>query len=722
MNGNQKKAIRYESNIGKGVGKTLSPVFLLLILSIFQTRALDFEFTPLHLTFGSPTICKEKILIPANFGTILYTSDFGKTWNYKSIGDFTQIWNIINYEDTLWGICDDNSVIISTDCGQNWTKKKIQLDTNENLVNIFVDAEGIYIRTDQSIALFDRNLQQVTKVSKPFLKLSKSLYLERSIPFKIEYYPGIFKNIYSVFNKIVLAVANDSSIMVVFDKNLKNYFLVKRDEINGGWNILLNNILFIDKKPIASMGYILYNLYYFDSTFKNFTYFFPDTTFMNYADTLNSAEELTIGIPSTYFTVDDSLYILSSVEPDSVFIGTKYSINKINKYVPEDIKFRTVGEFIDNYNSLLYMKNTGSNSGYNIFGVSYLFTMGSPPNVLNDSIIVKTNFKRFLSLSTDKGRNWSLKSFLGGKPRFILNDSTYFFINQYLDNTEMAKTTDGGKTFVPAKNFKLGHNKFMVNIDYRTLPLFYVNEKGKGFMKGYQGYSPEYLIYTNDYWDYQDKKYLEDFNLGYESIYPIQQFTSNVIELPDKFFFIKSDTLTNLFDIGYRSFLCLLDTSFNSFSSKKIDTLSAIFYINGNSYEKFIAFCLANNPEDLHDISFEIRSYYLEDNYYRFQILQKLTNYKHITQIYEHNKDSIFVSFKNPNRIYLYERPTNRLQLIWQTEENSYAPLLMVISDRFFIVGRGLFLENTNRNDLTKWREGEWDYGKPNFESVIFKG
>ncbi len=31
-------------------------------------------------------------------------------------------------------------------------------------------------------------------------------------------------------------------------------------------------------------------------------------------------------------------------------------------------------------------------------------------------------------------------------------------------------------------------------------------------------------------------------------------------------------------------------------------------------------------------------------------------------------------------------------------------------------------MENTDRSDLTQWREGKWDYGKPNFESVIFKG
>jgi hypothetical protein len=46
----------------------------------------------------------------------------------------------------------------------------------------------------------------------------------------------------------------------------------------------------------------------------------------------------------------------------------------------------------------------------------------------------------------------------------------------------------------------------------------------------------------------------------------------------------------------------------------------------------------------------------------------------------------------------------------------------MYLSGKWYLVGNNLFLENTDRNDLTKWTESPWDFGRPSFESVIFKG
>ncbi|MFN3270921.1 MAG: hypothetical protein ACK42G_10055, partial [Candidatus Kapaibacteriota bacterium] len=86
-----------------------------------------------------------------------------------------------------------------------------------------------------------------------------------------------------------------------------------------------------------------------------------------------------------------------------------------------------------------------------------------------------------------------------------------------------------------------------------------------------------------------------------------------------------------------------------------------------------------------------------------------LKNVGKVNQIYEHNPDSVFITFKEPDKVYLYDRTRDTLQLLWQPEtDDGQNPLLMVISDRFYIVGKGLFLENTDRSDLTQWREGKW--------------
>ncbi len=171
----------------------------------------------------------------------------------------------------------------------------------------------------------------------------------------------------------------------------------------------------------------------------------------------------------------------------------------------------------------------------------------------------------------------------------------------------------------------------------------------------------------------------------------------------DKFFFTKSDTISQWWNIGYRTFACYLDTSFEEYNELHVDTLAATFHIIPESLSEFIAFCYVNNPDEYNDYTFEVRKYLLKDSNFTFTTLHKINSKIAINQIYEHNRDSIFITFKQPDQLYLYYRTRDTLQLLWAPENDEWRnPLLMLISDRFYLVGRELFLENINRNDLTQ--------------------
>jgi len=164
------------------------------------------------------------------------------------------------------------------------------------------------------------------------------------------------------------------------------------------------------------------------------------------------------------------------------------------------------------------------------------------------------------------------------------------------------------------------------------------------------------------------------------------------------------------------------DTSLRKFRTVLRDTtsFSAVIYIMPRTVGDFDAICIVSDTTDTTRTTFEIRR--TQDTGRTWTVLHRIDNWGQISQIYELNKDSIFITLKFPDRVYLYDRIQDKLQLLWKSDSGDYRPLLMMLSGKFYLVGRGLYLENPDRNDLTRWWKGHWDYGKPNFESVIFRG
>ena len=84
--------------------------------------------------------------------------------------------------------------------------------------------------------------------------------------------------------------------------------------------------------------------------------------------------------------------------------------------------------------------------------------------------------------------------------------------------------------------------------------------------------------------------------------------------------------------------------------------------------------------------------------------------------------NNIIVSLK-PNRIFLFDRNANKIDTIFTDDTRDYLNLqVMDVTNKLFIVGDSLCLENSDRSDLTKWEIGKWDYGVPVFYNVLSKG
>ncbi|ROL55772.1 hypothetical protein D9V84_10720 [Bacteroidetes/Chlorobi group bacterium Naka2016] len=733
----QKRIILFQILSGLWIGSCQSTariisilfaVFLLYLLSPTSSNSETFNLTPLSFNFNGATACGNIIICYGNMGQYFISTNRGISWEQKSIGEFDEIYKIVNFNDTLWGITSANTIIISSDCGNTWEENIIPLDSGDMLTNILVTDFGIYIRTKTTLQLFDKGLKKTNEIKDEILYVSENQYIDPGLPYSFSEFD--MNNFFFVYEKLIVECENlaDKGFLLV-DKNLSSYKVIDlRDKIIQNRKKYgfyppnfygITNLHYFKGQPILQING---NLYFIDSTFAHYQYFFQDTLFMNTETNPSSPKWYEFGNPFTYFFHNDSLYMLFLKSND--LSNKKYNIFGIKKYISNPDTFVQVGNsFIDTYYTHYY---DFYNKKYGIVNnVSFkMFSMW--PYLLFDSLLIFPKENRTLVITRNFGNDWELISYLRGKPRLIINDSIYFFINHWGNDeiTEIYKTSDGGLSFIPAKNFREGY-KSAKDIPYSTFSLFYIDSNGKGFAKGHQRWDPQILTISDDAWDSFDSKILENFKLlSYQfNGFSVEQFTSNVSKFNNFYFFTKSDTISQWWNIGYRTWVCYLDTSFNNYNEKLVDTLSAALYILPQNLYEFIAFSYVNNPLNYRDFHFEIKKYQKFDSVFIFKTLHRLNVNSYINQIYEHNPDSVFITFKEPDKVYLYDRTRDTLQLLWQPEtDDGQNPLLMVISDRFYLVGKGLFLENTDRSDLTQWREGKWDYGKPNFESVIFKG
>jgi len=713
-------------------GKSPLICFFILFASLCAIgNEYKFSLMPLRCSFYGSVIDFPNIIVYGEFGTYLLSSDFGKTWSQNFIGKYSTIRDIKKSKDTLFGVLEDGYIIYSTNKGKNWNIVKPELEYDEKFYKLLVTEDNIFIRGSETVTKLTKDFNVVKTLRDSLLKLTPYMFDDEfSLQKKLTYFDVFFD---FAFDKIVLSKPywDKPGSFYALDLNLNELKIidlkgkVKESPYTSNYN--LENFFRLGTKTALKINY---NLYVPDTALTNYKYFFKDTTFLDMENLdLNVRKRVfSLLTENTYLEINDSLfgsllyaYTIPGDKPETkIFLYDKIDFKKYYDS-PQDT-FIQVGRPLANY----YYTNIDvvSQYGYEIQSFPTINSKMRRRKISNfkDEIYVFSEDrdatfpptqKKFLLLAKDYFSSWDLVSVLDGEPIYILNDTVFFFVRK----NEIFRTFDGGVTFKPLEFYVPGDDTLAKYLYHYPAKLF--NYYIKSMFVDSSGQGVVLFDKKNDVCTIT-KNFFKTVN-SYYSMKSIDnatgQFPSNIEKLSNYFVFSFSDTTRKPFKYD----IFLTDTNWLYFNKMSSDTGFAIFNIlvdyNINS---FIAFGLANNSQNKNQWHLEIRQ--TNDSGRTFKVINQINEKIYLNNFYQHNKDSVFFTTSLPDRLYLFDRKTNELKLLWEAEEGDFRPLLMVISDRFYLVGRGLFLENADRSDLTQWREGEWDYGKPNFESVIFRG
>ncbi len=724
-------------------------IYVLLIPFFYvQTYSFDFDLTPMNIHFYGATVFKDKIFVYGSNGSYLLSTDFGKSWQQFSLHPYGNIFHITSYKDTLWGVLDCGIVIFSFDEGNNWFKKEITLEPDEQVYYILPTEDCLFIRSNKGVYKFDKNLQLISSIKDTLLYINNYIiydFSENQIPtFKDGIYYShneIFK-----FKRDLLLLSGKyyrGLILIDYDLNKLDTLPTNRHIYTPNYEMI--NYLF----PFDSVLIISTNartIFKTEDVHSRWDFLFVDTAFLNNNDPNQWSKWPWREYQDEYFFWNNKLFMVINFASDGKYIPSELSINDfelspIKLYFKEYIKDETdrfcdFVKFRNHFNdrSIAYVPGIYFPR---VNATRYLFTKRK--SFVGDSIVIIPGLYKTIIQSRDGCFNWNLTSCNAAHfPELILNDSTFIFLNRlpYYNNTSVS--FDGGITFQPtellldtlyrriAEVDSLGNIKNIVYENYDTVTYFaifkqtsafFIDSSGRGFFIGtnddFRGYALLNFAYTTDYGKH----------FKFDSSLKIRTYTNQL--LPPKVEKLDGKYIFPLLDYEYpakwyHTKIYFLDTSF-----KKVDKIitpefqmvNQVFPINHSHLILFTIVCDSSNPKYYQN--FQIRESF--DSGKTSTVLFSFDRNFDLMQYYVHNKDSIFFVVSYPHRLYLFEVKSKSLKLLY---EDSVAEnmLLMVISDRFYLVGKGLFLENTDRSDLTQWREGKWDYGKPNFESVIFKG
>lgn len=729
--------------------ESILKIFIGIIISIsIANSQLNFDIMPTNIHFFGSVATSKNIIAYGNLGSYLITTDGGKSWNQKAIDDFGEIRKIVNYNDTLWGIINTGSIIRSTDHGLNWTITDIRkfLNHNDLLANILVTEKFVYTRSYNSIICFDKNLNYINKNTDSLLDIS---YVNEIKPGYVDRL--WYDEMYFCFNKII---ANSywytrNGGIIVLSEDLTNLDTIRIEEKIHFYHptmqtsCYLENLFSIKDQNIFNFSG---NLFTTNEDFLDWNYYFGDTTLYNVYDSLYPLKWNEWGYLTTEycFSHKDNLFA-----PYCKKNREKGSVPSLF-HDPADIidfgyqKFDFTTKRYMPYNSM-YMDNYYSSKYFSYFlegSIGYTRTV--KPSIFQDTVFVLASFCKTIVQTRDDCKTWELVSNMNGVPKIIINDSTYYYIDEKSHHNDINRTTNYGVTFFPTEyGLDTGRVKLLVRdslgnvidtifktfIDsylsrYKQTTLFYIDSTGKGFWSGadfdIDPDQPQFAYTTDGGKHFKFKRYS---NLGHYYISSEVERPSNVLKIADKYLFASSSNLDYpyLYDTNYGSFhrIFLIDTSFETCSPSPYNKYLMIHHILAENLQNYRILATSQDKNDLYKLRFEIRE--TNDSGKTFTTINAIESLLIIDQIYELNKDSVFFSTLNPARLYLYDRQRNVIDTLYKGGENDTVKL-MIIGPTFYLVGNNLFLVNSDRKDLSKWELGNWDYGIPSFESVIFKG
>ena len=416
--------------------------------------------------------------------------------------------------------------------------------------------------------------------------------------------------------------------------------------------------------------------------------------------------------PGSFFTIKNDLYSTDIEARDNYYGYYNFCLKKYSSS-PVDTFTQCNNYFNNNYSTMAYSTSVADFDGigltYGINGVPYH----------TNSLVLTCGMTKKLILTSDLGKSWNLVSYLTGTPVAIINDSSYIFHNdkKYTNFpgqnnfNEICRSNDFGLTFLPMYQCEKDCSYTIRGITHPTVMYFDTN--GNGFYTGTKESSTDtnnMAVFSEGYSKY-DMLTLENLHNGHSTqIYK----GSNVIDLDGHYMFSTADNLDWSFN-----FIYFTDKNFENFRFITCDSLFYVHHILAEKFEHFLMFCSVKEDRDHNFTSFEV--YETNDSGKTKSSICKIDDSLAVNQIYELNKDSVFFAATYPARILMYDRKRNTFDNLYENAELD-SIFFMELSGKFYILGEELFLENTDRNDLTKWEDAPWDYGRPTFTSVICKG
>ncbi|MGB9856406.1 MAG: WD40/YVTN/BNR-like repeat-containing protein, partial [Caldisericum exile] len=691
-------------------------VMFFAICNIFTMIAkIQFDIVPLKCSFVGATYAKGNIIVYGTQTCLLISTDLGKNWKLIQLYPSNDlIKDIQNFNDTLYGVIYEGKLIVSTDYGLNWKTYNLAKE-GEVFYKIFVNENSIYIRTNFGINKYSKTGEYLKSFITDDLKIDKEdtsgIYILPPPKHK-----GFLQNpnIFFIEGKFFFRTPSlNDGFIILNDDFTKVDTIILRGKVKTEYSNPYFSFRYVSKVNKDKYLFDIFGLYFCDSNFQNWRYFFNDPKFFNPEE----PNYYKMKRPKTTVEYINDIFFLSN---DTFFIGfTETSMSKVMisggslisdfHYLPGGIKDFQLYFYSPDSSNFLPYGNAFDNFYFTPKDYEYPKTRIEDLYfkkffVFSDSIIIKVGFYNSILLTTNRGQSWNLVSSLNGEPQLILNDTTFFFVNHRIFKNDIDRSFNGGSTFLPteialdsALRSEIVYDStswnpidtiyWFAKISYLSgatkTSLFYMDTTGKGFWFGDQ-LSQNYpgFAYTSNF--------AKNFKFDRHSISFLSP--SNVLHL-DSLYYFTASFFGNFNSNKLFYSLFVLDTSFKIFRRLPINYYFACNHIHSFDEGKFILFGQSQpDTSVLETKRFEIRlidiNTDIDSTLYQIDV-----PLYYVSKFYSHNKDSIFFTTEFPDRLYLYNVQKNELKILWESEVDSLHPLLMVISDRFYIVGRGLFLE-----------------------------
>lgn len=368
-----------------------------------------FEIRRITTNFNGVASNGHSIIAYGTDGVILRSTSSGVKWEQVSVNDSFNILKVVNISQNYYGLIK-NGIIFSNDDGKTW----YEFRTNEEISDIYPHKNQLICVFKDKIQRYDENL---------------NLVREHKIDLDSSYYKAtIYKN-----TTISVAKAGNKLFYYSMDWKLASFNL----ETNVFKEIDLNKILPGNPWPLREKLF---------SNDSDRIFLITFDTLYEYRTEENKIEKVFIkpnvirnDSQITYLAVKDNIYAIYPL-PINV-------INADSIYHSKSLDSLYFG-LIDKQNmAFINIKNPVNDRFIANLRINDLKLF----NIEGKEIFMAVGDGRLIYISTDRGRNWELKSLLNEiGPIYIFGKHNAHLITQY---GKFYFTKDGGVTWLPQSNF-----------------------------------------------------------------------------------------------------------------------------------------------------------------------------------------------------------------------------------------------------------------------------